>query len=49
MPILAREPDLYPDDLFDRPELGLEQAATWWALYVDGGPKLRRGGSVAAV
>jgi transcription antitermination factor NusG len=33
MPILAREPDLYPDDLFDRPRLGYEDEATWWALY----------------
>lgn len=33
MPILAREPDLYPEDLLDRPQLGLEESATWWALY----------------
>ncbi len=33
MPILAREPDLYPHDLLDRPGLGQEATATWWALY----------------
>jgi transcription antitermination factor NusG len=33
MPILAREPDLHPDDLFDRPELGDEENMTWWVLY----------------
>jgi len=33
MPILAREPDLYPNDLLDRPKLGVEDDATWWALY----------------
>jgi transcription antitermination factor NusG len=33
MPILVREPDLYPEDLLDRPELGLEKEATWWAMY----------------
>ena len=33
MPILAREPDLHPDDLLDRPALGREETATWWALY----------------
>ncbi|NQT16038.1 MAG: antitermination protein NusG [Planctomycetes bacterium] len=33
MPILAREPDLYPEDLLDRPELGVEKDVTWWAMY----------------
>jgi transcription antitermination factor NusG len=33
MPILAREKDAYPDDLLDRPELGLEPGVGWWALY----------------
>lgn len=33
MPILARESDLYPEDLLDRPELGLEKGVTWWAMY----------------
>jgi len=33
MPILAREPDLHPENLLDRPELGLEEKATWWGMY----------------
>jgi len=33
MPILAREVDLYPEDLLDRPELGQEEDATWWAMF----------------
>ena len=33
MPILDREKDIYPDDLFDRPELGRESGVGWWALY----------------
>jgi transcriptional antiterminator RfaH len=33
MTVLAREPDLYPVDLFDRPELGDEAGQTWWAMY----------------
>ena len=33
MPILAAEPDLHPNDLFDRPELGCEENLRWWALY----------------
>jgi len=33
MPILAREPDLHPDDLFDRPEVGHEGSRHWWAAY----------------
>ncbi len=33
MPILAREPDLYPADLLDRPELGEGVEQTWWAMY----------------
>ena len=33
MPILDREKDIYPDDLFDRPELGRASGVGWWALY----------------
>jgi transcription antitermination factor NusG len=33
MPILARQSDLYPEDLLDRPEVGCEEQVTWWALY----------------
>jgi transcriptional antiterminator RfaH len=33
MPVLAREPDLYPLDLLDRPGLGEEAERTWWAMY----------------
>jgi transcription antitermination factor NusG len=33
VPILAHQPDLFPDDLFDRPQLGHEEDLTWWALY----------------
>jgi transcriptional antiterminator RfaH len=33
MPILGREPDVYPDDLLNRPELGQEPGVEWWALY----------------
>jgi transcriptional antiterminator RfaH len=33
MPVLAREPDLFPDDLLDRPQVGRQEHATWWALY----------------
>ncbi len=31
MPILVREPDIFPSDLFDRP--AIENGATWWVLY----------------
>lgn len=33
MPILAREPDLYPGDLFDHPELGSETDRSWWVIH----------------
>lgn len=33
MPILAPETDTYPNDLFDRPDLGREAGSHWWALY----------------
>ena len=33
MPILAREPHVYPDDLFDRPGLGRDEAINWGAAY----------------
>jgi transcriptional antiterminator RfaH len=33
MPILAPEPDLFPTDLLDRPEVGQEAERTWWAMY----------------
>jgi transcription antitermination factor NusG len=33
MPVLAREPDLYPGDLLDRPDLGQGAEQTWWAMY----------------
>lgn len=33
MPILTREKDIYPDDLLDKPKLGLESGLHWWALY----------------
>ena len=33
MPILDKEPDLYPADLLQRPDLGLEDDRCWWALY----------------
>lgn len=33
MPILAREPDLHPEDLFERPDVGGATDRTWWALY----------------
>lgn len=32
MPILAREPDLHPAELFAREELGRESTARWWLL-----------------
>lgn len=38
MPILPAEPDLYPDDLWERepmlsPALGDEESARWWCLH----------------
>jgi len=36
VPILPAEPDVYPDDLFDLPELEMPPALTgsqWWGLY----------------
>ncbi|MEX0725855.1 MAG: transcription termination/antitermination NusG family protein [Planctomycetaceae bacterium] len=33
MPILAREPELYPDDLLDRPETGREESHRWWVVH----------------
>ncbi|MDA0834768.1 MAG: antitermination protein NusG [Planctomycetota bacterium] len=33
MPILAREPELYPDDLLDRPEVGTEASHRWWVVH----------------
>ena len=33
MPILDKELDLYPDDLLQRQELGLEEDHCWWAFY----------------
>ena len=33
MPILAREPDIYPDNLLDGASPLASEAAPWWALY----------------
>ncbi len=33
MPILPREPDLYPDELFDRLAVAGAPQGTWWAMY----------------
>ena len=33
MPILAREPDEFPEGLLGRPELGRELNRWWWLLY----------------
>ena len=33
MPILARELDLFPDDLLEQPNLGREADQCWWAVY----------------
>jgi transcription antitermination factor NusG len=33
MPILARELDLFPDDLLEQPGLGQEADQRWWAVY----------------
>lgn len=33
MPLLTREIDVYPDDLFARENLGEESDVGWWAIY----------------
>ncbi|NQT12197.1 MAG: antitermination protein NusG [Planctomycetes bacterium] len=33
MPILEREPDLHPEDLLEREELGEERNHGWWVFY----------------
>jgi transcriptional antiterminator RfaH len=33
MPILAREPDTFPDGLLDCPEATRAEAGVWWAFY----------------
>lgn len=33
MPILPREPDIFPDDLLNGYEAPLEWGASWWALH----------------
>jgi transcriptional antiterminator RfaH len=33
MPILPREPDLFPDELFDRLAAAGAPPGTWWAMY----------------
>ena len=33
MPILALEPDVFPDDLLHRAGLGFETDQFWWAMY----------------
>ncbi|HPM79540.1 MAG TPA: antitermination protein NusG [Candidatus Anammoximicrobium sp.] len=33
MPLLTREIEVYPDDLFARENLGDETDASWWAIY----------------
>ncbi len=33
MPLLTRETEIYPDDLFARENLGEESGASWWAIY----------------
>lgn len=33
MPILRREPDLFPDDFLGRPEVGSETERVWWAVH----------------
>jgi transcription antitermination factor NusG len=33
MPILPAEPDIFPDDLLDEPDLSADSKAQWWALY----------------
>jgi transcription antitermination factor NusG len=33
VPTLAYQPDLYPEDLLDREDVGRENEVTWWLLY----------------
>jgi transcriptional antiterminator RfaH len=33
MPILAREPDAFPEDLLDQPDVGQDPNHLWWALH----------------
>lgn len=33
MPILTREPDIYPHNLFERDNLGTENDDQWWVIY----------------
>ena len=33
MPLLAREPDLFPDDLLQQESQGSDPQASWWAVY----------------
>jgi transcription antitermination factor NusG len=33
MPILTKEPDLYPSDLLDRDDWPADSDACWWAIY----------------
>ncbi len=33
MPTLTYQPDLYPEDLLDREDLGQQGDMTWWLLY----------------
>lgn len=33
MPILARETELFPEGLLERPEVGTEEQVQWWVLY----------------
>jgi transcription antitermination factor NusG len=33
MPILTAEPDLYPYNLFECPDLGADRERRWWAIY----------------
>jgi transcription antitermination factor NusG len=33
MPILPKEPDVFPETLFDRPEGNLPTDCHWWAVY----------------
>jgi transcription antitermination factor NusG len=33
MPILAREPDLFPDNLFERTDWTSDKEHHWWAMY----------------
>lgn len=33
MPNLAKEPQIFPTDLLDRPETGEEDGRKWWAFY----------------